>query len=324
MKHILLFASCFLSLMMLAQAPYSFETFTDNYTPLSNSTSLNQGQIWDDPEYTVPIGFQWTFYDVSTFQINFEGLGASLIVPNGETTANVIIPYISDIIDAGYANENSLSNISYQTTGEPGSQIFKLEWDNCGFYNEVDAFGTSTNRISFQMWIYEDSNDIEFRFGPNTIKDNNIVHDGIIGGGLFLNAAFNSNTWDAGYFLSGDHTNPSFELVPEDIYALNGLSDNPENGRVYRFFNMLVDVEESTSSQVELDFRLFQKSNDELSLVTPEGNTTVEVRGITGQLIEQFNCSGNMTKNISDYAPGIYLVHFEMNGAHKTLRFVKN
>ncbi|MDG1767138.1 MAG: T9SS type A sorting domain-containing protein [Flavobacteriales bacterium] len=150
------------------------------------------------------------------------------------------------------------------------------------------------------------------------------MHDGIIGGGLFLNAAFNSNTWDAGYFLSGDHTNPSLELVPEDYYDLTGLSGNPENGRVYRFFNMTVDVEENSAVQEDYTFRLFQKSNDELSLLTPEGNTKVEVRGITGQLIEQFTCNGNMNKNISDYAPGIYLVHFEMNGVHKTLRFVKN
>lgn len=324
MKHILLLLSVFFSLFTIAQLPYTFTSFSDAYTPLENSTSLNNGQIWDDPEYNVPIGFQWTYYDVSTFQINFEGLGATLIVPNTPSTANVLIPYLSDVIDAGYEDGESLSNISYQTSGESGSQIFKLEWNNCGFYNEYDAFGTSTNRISFQLWIYEGSNDIEFRFGPNSIKDVDLVHDGIITGGMFFNAAFTQDTWDAGFFLSGEAASPSMAPVTPDFYDTTGLNMDPSNGQVYRFSNMQVSVDESLE-EASVDFKLYQSNNEEIQLVSPNSTpTTVEIRGITGQLIERFTTSGSTIKNIEAYAPGIYLVHFSQNNQHKTLRFVKN
>lgn len=324
MKHILLSLSVFFSLLTVAQLPYTFTSFNEAYTPLENSTSLNNGQIWDDPEYIVPIGFEWTYYDISTFQINFDGLGATLIVPNGQTTANVLIPYLSDVIDAGYENETSISNISHQTVGEPGNQIFKLEWDNCGFYNEYDAFGTSTNRISFQLWIYEGTNAIEFRFGPNSIKDGELVHDDIITGGMFFNASFNQNSWDAGYFLSGEAMNPSVGTVTPDFYDVTGLNMDPSNGQVYRFSNMQVSVDES-SLDAEVDFKLFQSNNEEIQLIAPsDAISTVEIRGITGQLIERFTTSGNTIKNIEDYAPGIYLVHFSQKNQHKTLRFVKN
>ena len=131
MKHLLLALFTFFSFRaVLAQDfPYEFEVLTgETYTPLDINTaqSLNQNQIWDDPAYQLGIGFNWFFMDVSTFQLFFApdgGYGAMLAVPTTNDSINLIIPYLADIIDAGYNDNVSISPILKVCSNCPSSNL---------------------------------------------------------------------------------------------------------------------------------------------------------------------------------------------------------
>ena len=133
------------------------------------------GDFWDDPEFTAPIGFDFEFFGKTHNQIMLIGLGGVLAFEDIYTvdTVDVLIPYLDDLMDLENFDQNLQSSISYLTEGNPGERIFKLEWKNSGFYNS----NTADNQISFQMWLYETSNDIEFRFGPGSIPNPSIVHE---------------------------------------------------------------------------------------------------------------------------------------------------
>ena len=62
MKTRLLFIVTFIANAIGAQQSYYFGQYQDAYEPLTDSISLNQGQIWDDPTYNVPLGFNFDFF----------------------------------------------------------------------------------------------------------------------------------------------------------------------------------------------------------------------------------------------------------------------
>ena len=53
----------FLSFSLNAQE-YFLNVSNQTYSNLSNPTSVNDGLTWDDPSFTIPIGFTFQFYDV--------------------------------------------------------------------------------------------------------------------------------------------------------------------------------------------------------------------------------------------------------------------
>ena len=56
---------------------------------------------------------------------------------------------------------DSLSPVSYQLGGVPGSRILKVEWKNAGFHMDIAADNKSVDFVNLQIWLYEESNDIE-------------------------------------------------------------------------------------------------------------------------------------------------------------------
>jgi hypothetical protein len=224
--------------------PYTFTATTDDYVSLANATSLNNGELWDDPEYVVPIGFEFDLFGQSINELSFAFGSGGIVgpVPNGENFISLLIPYGSDIADRGLLTGKSKSEIRYQTEGAPGSRIFKLEWDNAGFYYEMDENETNDDFVNFQLWLYEGSNIIEVRFGESSIADPDLVHD-IPGGplvGLLDSLVEGDDDTDIGYlfYLTGDTESPSVEFVGEleELFFLSSvLEGSPADGQIYRF-----------------------------------------------------------------------------------------
>ncbi|HRK82826.1 MAG TPA: hypothetical protein PLZ12_15390 [Saprospiraceae bacterium] len=222
--------------------PYTFSTATAVYEPLENAISLNNGELWDDPDFVVPIGFEFDLFGQSINELSFDyGLGGIVgAVDNGENFISLLIPYGSDIADRGQLTGESKSEIRYLTEGAPGSRIFKLEWSNAGFYYEMDENETNDDFVNFQMWLYEGSNIIEFRYGESSIADPDLVHefagsplvalvDTIIADGSDVASLF---------YLKGDPDSPSVFTTNSilDLFFLNSiLDDSPADGQIYRF-----------------------------------------------------------------------------------------
>lgn len=256
-KHLILFVSVLFSAALSAQElPYTFTIESAPYADLVDPVSINNGESWDDPEYVVPIGFDFVFNGTTYNQLFYGGFtsyGGEVILGDGAFTSfDILMPYNQDLMDGGYDDDVTTSDspLSYKVIGEPGARIFKLEWKNCAFYNDNVA---STMRISFQMWLYETSNNIEYWYGPNANLDNSVIQDldGIIVGmvaGLDVSSGFPVFT-NGAWMLSGDPLTAGIISPPtfEDFETAVYLSDTPSFGTVYAFRTGIASVQESTA-----------------------------------------------------------------------------
>ncbi len=232
----------------LASFNYDFTTSVDPYADLVGATSINNGEIWDQPTYTVFMDFPFELNGHAVTSFHFNGSGSSLAsyiqVP---FVVAEIFPFESDLIDRGALGSASLSPISYSTEGQPGSRIQKIEFNNAGSYFEMDELGTLDMYVNFQCWLYEGSNNIEFHFGPSSIPNPLVFYGGGNGPecGLTDYDEFD-NLFTNGHFLMGSASNP---FLSEDLSFINGT---PASGTVYRFtyiapVTLMVTGEEGTS-----------------------------------------------------------------------------
>ncbi len=272
------------------QFDYILTTSTDTYTNLVNATSVNNGQIWDEPQYFIFPGFPFEMlgHDILFFQ--FGGSGAAMVSPTADPQINTILfPFEMDLIDRGTGGSASQSPISMVTTGSAGNRITKIEFKNAGSYNEMADAGTLNMYINFQYWLYEGSNTIQFRFGPSMISDPDLFYGGDNGGVLGM-TDFDDNNNDLynAHFFQGLPTNP--QLAPE-IHQLLGT---PAAGTVYTLtYNFPFTV------------NIFGVNNT--SVCNPNGSATVNVTGGTGPYLYIWN-TGATTSSITGLDEGLYSV----------------
>jgi len=207
---------------------YSFSKTTGTYTNLTGAISLNNNQLWDDPEYIFPIGFDFQLFDLTIDSLYF-GLGLGGVVSNRIHPSigadYVILPFETDLIDRGDLFSVSMSPISYQLGGSPGNQILKIEWQNAGFYDEEDSIGTLNDYINFQLWLYEGTNTIEFHFESSMLTYPTINYYGLTGAFIGLT----NFDLTISHFLAGDPSNP---IMVDSLFFLNGT---PTDGTIYKF-----------------------------------------------------------------------------------------
>ncbi|WP_299253817.1 T9SS type A sorting domain-containing protein [uncultured Aquimarina sp.] len=319
---------CGLSFFVNSQS-YELSTSTAAYINLTSSTSLNNTAPWDDPEFAIPIGFDFEYFDITINQIYIDdwGFGAGLTTnPNETGTLPVLIPYGADIADRGYDfnNENattgSLSNISYLVEGSVGNRILKIEWNNVGFHSDIFVDGISTDFTNFQMWLFEGSNDIEIHFGPNSISNPDESFDGEAGSLIALIPSYNFGTEvleENATFLSGNPINPTVILsTVDDNTFLDGVIPN---GTIYKFTRSTLSTEEFRSvTKLEL---FPNPSNDVISISGITTNEKYEIYNLLGNKIEDGIIYKNKRINIQNYSKGIYLIKLDNN---QTLKFIKS
>jgi hypothetical protein len=327
MKKYLLFLAAFFALSAGAQEfPYEFTVLTESYTDLEGSTSLNNGQVWDDPEYIVPIGFEFNYFGNVSSTLFMTNLGAGFYFPINNDFANIFFPYSSDIIDAGYAIDESMSPISYLLEGEPGSRIFKMEWNNCGFYYEVADLGVANNIVNLQMWLYEGSNDIDVRFGPNSIKSDGLVHDGFLTSLFAEEVGMTQETLTSVFALQGDPQAPTVFASTDinELFSQTFLEEDPTNGTVYHFGSTFVSVEDDADAKENwMVWPSIVTENINIQTDT-HAPVSLYVHNLAGQQVAQQTLTGNLNQvSLSHLTAGIYLVRLQQNNIVQTYKIVK-
>jgi hypothetical protein len=243
------------AIVMQAQT-YQFEAFNETYEDLVGSTSLNDGEVWDDPAFTISLGFEFTIGDVTfdTLFIIEDGFGASMSTMSelDATPVPLLLPVGQDIIDLGFNANNSLSEISFLTSGNAGSRILKIEYNNVGFIEDLQTF----DFMNFQIWLYETSNVLEYRYGTSEVQNTVNSFEGFSGP---LVAFFPSaNLEDGillseGYLLEGDPANPDLvTLVAGGTEANNSVDGVIPEGTVYRFTSDVLGVSDFNEAQLVL------------------------------------------------------------------------
>jgi hypothetical protein len=290
-------------------APYAFTKTTETYTYLSGGTSLNQNQIWDDPEFEVPIGFNFQFFGQSIDSL-YIGAGLGALVLDSYNSGYALVPFEADLIDRGDITGTSVSPITYKLEGTPGNRIFKLEWRNAGFYNEGDSLGTLNDYVNIQLWLFENNSMIEMHYGASSIS--NAMVDYYFETGAVIGV---ENFIDNQYlYLSGTTANPT----PTEMFTY--INGTPADGTVYRFTPTATGIE---ATQLATALNVFPNPMQQTAVVLVYGLTPndaqLRVYDAIGRTVKQIdNINSNQIKiSREGLSSGIY--NFQLTEENHTL-----
>lgn len=302
-----------------ANLAYTFSAQTAAYVPLTGTTSLTGNTIWDDPSITIPMPFAFTAQGQQVDSLLLDGLGGSLIgLRNNQAIFAVIAPFEVDLIDRGYDSSTALSPISYRVDGTAGNRILKIEWKEVGSYGEYDATGgVLAMYISFQTWIYEGTNVIEYRYGANTINNPAIFYEGDLGAiiGTALTDGTPANV--VVNLVSGPVANPVFGV------ALLSLNGTPANGTMYRLTPIGSSSSVSENSLAQKISAWPNPVTDVLNLeLKNEQQAQIALYNLQGQKVKQQVLSESRSSlDLSDLPAGAYLIRME--GQAGSIRIIK-
>jgi hypothetical protein len=324
------FALFFVSICRGQEFPYALTTFTDPYQPLSEAISVTpeDDPAWDDPEdgaYLIPIGFTFDMMGQTADQVVLIDPGCQVVMAVETDSVNALSPYFADVRNADTLDV--VSHIFYATEGMPGSRIFKLEWSNVGFYNEFDATGEFHSIANYQVWFYEGTNDIELRYGPNTITDGTLIHDAFGSPLIFFLRDFDVSTQTIGdsWNLRGEPSDPA--VGPIDLYSMPELDEillgEPMDSIVYHFDTGMVGVQEQRSDE---KFSVFPSIADRHinTFWSGQGKVNLEIYDLMGNKVSASMINtGNDLVDISNLATGTYLARITDGRIQMTRRFIK-
>lgn len=245
MKRITLLAAILVaSISAKSQDFYTFTKSEATYEDLSDTVSMNNGEVWlfldqyGPFETPFPIyifgqefnQFAFTDSDFTFFDMN-EGI------------STFFYPLFTITMDKGYP-ESSQSPVSYKVEGEEGNRILKLELQNAALVPELifqEPTPTLSTFLNYQIWFYEADNSIEYHYGDHNITDLTLLNEeGMPIVILELYNFIEEETERAG-LVTGAVENPVYmefaseEDFPDNPEEVLTLSDIPQPNTVYRF-----------------------------------------------------------------------------------------
>ena len=272
MKHLyvlpFLTALCMLSNAAFAQpaSGYLLETLDQPYVPLTEGAALGSENWdyfmgWDDPEFLVPIGFDFDFGGtvISSLVQMDEGAtfaGSALGYDYNFSAAMLALFGQIDLADLALTGIDSLpaSTIRWNTSGDPGQQVFTLDFANAGLYDEVLSYylTESFSSMSLQLRLFESTGVLEIHYGPSSLSNT--------GFGILQNNPFSG--WHALFpsfdsYYSGDPfilTNLNTELMYSEtgiVYEGIPFVGFPEEGRLFRYTPVLEGCNIETACNYE-------------------------------------------------------------------------
>jgi hypothetical protein len=300
MKKTILIFTLFLSLSIQSQN-YTFSYLTGTYSNLTGATSLNNGEIWDDPEYDLVLPFQFVINGVANS--NFKVYDSNIVLQTGGPIYQVIAPLGNDLIDLGDSGVNSLSPISYKIDGAVGSRIAKIEFQNCGSFDDDSL----TMFVNFQIWLYEGSNIIELRYGSSFITNDNIFYGTDTGAIIGLSGSDVDDNLTNTHLLTGMASSPS--LSTDNSFV--NVTGTPSANTIYRFTPIALNNFENFKSSVTLFPNPF---TDFITISGLKSEFEYSIYDVNGKLI-QSNDSLISTNQIDtkSIASGIYILKIVSN-----------
>ncbi len=321
-----LLASCMISAFALsAQDSYNFSTFIEPYEALQGGTIVDLEEVWDDPYFVIPLGFDFQFAGEVISEVTQIDSGSEF---GFFQEGNIInsFGFFSDVADNSPAG-GTVSVISYATSGNAGNRICKIDYAMAGFYGVVinleDA--TGDNVIDFQIWLYENGSVLELHFGESTISDPDLAYEGEPGPEIRIVIGLDDDNIfdeiDYEIYLSDDPTNPTVNVntLPNKGDLL-GLSSTPASGRVYRF---APDLPTSITEISKDAIAIYPSLAVESIIVKADfsGKKNYQIFDITGKEVMNGLMSDQERIQVSQLHAGVYL--FALEGSAKAQKFVK-
>lgn len=292
---------------------YTFTNTTGNYSDLVSSTSINNGEVWDEESsFLVPLSHPFFINGVMVTSLTIsDGMVFSNASSNDYQFLN---PLGTDLIDQGTNTTTSQSPLSYKVDGTVGNRITKIEFKNIGSPYDTNF----TMFINFQIWLYEITNIIEYRYGPSSITDSALFYSGQTGAliGIY---SFNSDTFFPSniFLLSGNVNSP---LVSNDLPTY--VTGTPAPNTVYRF----TPTSTLSTNTFENSWATLYPNpvKEVLNFSTKENIETksVEVFNMLGQLVLALPNPTNSI-NVSTLTKGNYLIKITTEKGIANSKFIK-
>jgi len=328
MRKPLLLAAMLFAVSAFAQNSYTLSTFTSPYTELTNATAVDLsdegGGPWDDPEFPLPFGFDFSMNDESYNSTTQYYYGALFIFEDLAAGEQQFFGVFDDIADASGVQGLAPSAISYKIEGAPGSQITKLQYLNAAYFEEVygDDPVSADNRTNFQLWFYEDGGILEVHFGTSIIPDPELVLYGNLGPTIVLGLGSTDfgTSLEYGIVINGSPENPTLASITSIDEEPGGLSAFPESGRVYRL---------TPSTPVGLfhakapEFSIYPTITENNLWVkgATNANANYRIMDITGKEVMTGKMQNQNAINVSNLNSGVYL--FSIDGMGNAAKFIK-
>ncbi|HBS19203.1 MAG TPA: hypothetical protein DEA66_00025 [Flavobacteriales bacterium] len=321
MKHLFLGMACALSagLAWGQDVPYTTEIMSQPYATLEEYSLLDLELGWDDPEVILPIPFDMVLWGDTCTVLATANLG-EMIVGTGNAN-HLIAPVFSDICDVAPADSTGqdVSEIRHTLEGAAPNRIFKVEYHNVGFYDEVyamDSVIAASQRATYQVWLHE-TGTITYHYGPNTITDYALLAaDAINTAGLFGN--FDPYSYGGTLLVAeGAADTPQFQST-DDIFGwiysgAEGWGNTwPSEGTGY-VFNPIQPTSVSTPAKLEVLTAFPNPAHDVLHVQwdgrQPADAVWVDAQGqIAGTARLQ---PGRTTLDVCDLEAGAYLLRMK-------------
>lgn len=308
-----------------AQMTYNFSQSTAAYAALpATAPSLNNGQVWDDSKvFSAPLGFTFKLDGKPTSRFWMEGTNGFMSDSTGIVSGFSFFGGYN--VDKGLYGGVSKSPVRYQTTGTAPNRIFKFEMRNMGFADENMKYGTMDDSLNVQIWLYETSNVVEFRYGPSRVTHFGDYFDigPVIGLGKKLNLA--TQEMEKVYVLKGNPGSPTIDSMTMTS-APKGLSAVPANGTVYRFTPKGNGTTAVRDAALQASVRVFPTQCTSALTIQSLGTEPVRyeiVSAIGSSLLSGSVQSGSNSIDLSNLSPGTYVVRLSSGDAQDARRIVK-
>lgn len=308
---------------LFSQRQYDFNMSKEAYQPLTNGTLLvTDPTSWDDPDIEFQLPFAYNWEGLSFTHIEFDNYSPAIILTKGRWGDTILslnfLP--GDLISRGVFSSNQLSPVRYKIDGNTGQRILKVEWENVGFY-DTDA----DDSMSFQLWLFEQSSDIQWRVGPSGFTDFDDSFNGYVGPRLgiigpvddFTNALIGFE----GY-LDGSASAPSW--IPNISTSVPYLIGFPADSTVFTF--SLAYPTSVQPQRTDVDLTIWPspaKAELHIDYAPRSTEYSLHVIDYLGKRIINQRASSQASVNVANLPAGTYLLEI-IDGKERFRRsFVK-
>lgn len=276
--------------------------------------------IWDDPGYTVPVGFEYELFgETSSHLYAWEDFFGPILSANlNGASLNLMVLFSTDLIDRGFELDTPLSPILYHTEGPVGERVFTLEYNNAGFWNGELQNGIYVDFINLQLRIYEETGDFEYHIGPYSVTNPAADFEGESGPGMGVIEGLDYNAGNINgeiLLLKGNPLSPQIETSNPDVY----LTWPIPVGTVYRFSNEPTAVSdpvlESSAYYYPNPCREFVALRSEFS---DEIKSSVYIINSVGEVVGTDNDPDII--ELENFSAGIYTLKFLTSGGQVSQR----
>ncbi len=312
----LLFSFSFL----IGQKSVNFQKLERPYVTLTDGVSITDSEVWDDLSFQLPIPIRNEFMSSDTvIYAMFESLGSDLFAINLGGELLWMVPIFFDLIDRGYLNDASLSDIITGIKVEPSGRSLVFEWRNAGFYDELQQTMQSKSYVNYQIIIPQDQPYIEFHYGESNFDISDKEFSLSDNGNHILGMAFgNSSAEEFTDLFIVEGNNSSAVLQRRDIVdgSINtiGYDGYPTENTVFRFSLPGVSTKELFAKFTDATLQPTLAQNHIEVVLENNEMFSFSIVNVQGQSVLSGSAHSSESIDISGLNSGNYFINIQEKG----------